>query len=421
MANDQSRIREIAWMELFPWLGLVRAARLAFAPRMLILAAVGTAATAAGWKVTGAIFSGTENSDLRVLIAENDRIIPELLDPNPPEVSISVLDPARSKVSEVWNRLSKPFRTLFGPSVDRQMFLYLFICGLWAVLVWSIFGAAITRSAALWFAREDRLGLRRAFGWGVFKWPAYTGAAMFPFLGVAAITFFPGLVSVLLRLDVGVLLMAVVWPLVLFCGFVLAVLLVGFLFGWPLMWPTISAEGTDSFDALSRSYSYTYQRPVHYLFYAAVAGVLGALAWVVVIIFAKGVITYSYWAASWGSGVTRIEKIQRIFAQAERLPEQSWSLYWGAKAIGFWAEIVVTVAVGFLFSYFWCATTYIYFLLRQAVDATEMDEVAVEEEPENYSLPALQEEFGGAPRVDDPTTSSRPAPAENVPDPETPS
>jgi hypothetical protein len=421
MPNDQSRIREIAWMELFPWLGLVRAARLAFAPRMLILAAVGIAATAAGWKVAGWMFSGTENEVLQEMISENDRIIPELLDPNPPEVSISVLDPARSKVSEVWNRLSKPFRTLFGPSVDRQMFLYLFMCGLWAVLVWSIFGAAITRSAALWFAREDRLGLRRAFGWGVFKWPAYTGAAMFPFLGVAAITFFPGLVSVLLRLDIGVLLMAVVWPLVLFCGFVLAVLLVGFLFGWPLMWPTISAEGTDSFDALSRSYSYTYQRPVHYLFYAAVAGVLGALAWVVVIIFANGVITYSYWAASWGSGVARIDVIQKVSAQMERLPEQSWALYWGAKAIGFWTKIVATVAVGFLFSYFWCATTYIYFLLRQAVDATEMDEVAVEEEPETYGLPSLQGESGSVPQVDDSTASSQPRSPENPPEPNTPS
>jgi hypothetical protein len=241
---------------------------------------------------------------------------------------------------------------------------------------------------------------------------------MFPFLGVAAITFFPGLVSVLLRLDIGVLLMAVVWPVVLFCGFVLAVLLVGFLFGWPLMWPTISAEGTDSFDALSRSYSYTYQRPVHYLFYAAVAGVLGALAWVVVIIFAKGVITYSYWAASWGSGVTRIKEIQDILAQTERMPGQSWSLFWGAQIIGFWTKIVVTVAVGFLFSYFWCATTYIYFLLRQAVDATEMDEVAVEEEPETYSLPQLQGEPGSVPQVDDLAPSSRPESPENPPAPE---
>ncbi|HEY2759510.1 MAG TPA: hypothetical protein VGI75_02165, partial [Pirellulales bacterium] len=188
----------------------------------------------------------------------------------------------------------------------------------------------------------------------------------------------------------------------LLCGLFLAILLVGLLFGWPLMWPTISAEGTDSFDALSRSYSYTYQRPVHYLFYAAVAGVLGMLAWVVVLIFAKGVITYSYWAASWGAGANRIDDL-RIAASN---PEASGLFGMGAHAIGFWVNVVKTIAVGFLFSYFWCAATYIYFLLRQTVDATEMDEVALDEQSEAYSLPPLINDASGMPQVSDPPAAS---------------
>ena len=202
--------------------------------------------------------------------------------------------------------------------------------------------------------------------------------------------------SLLLKLDLGVLIVGIVWPVVLLCGLFLAILLVGLLFGWPLMWPTISVEGTDSFDALSRSYSYTYQRPVHYLFYAAVAGVLGMLAWVVVLIFAKGVITYSYWAASWGSGGQRMTEI----ISTATAPDASGTFATGCHAIGFWVRVVKTIAVGFLFSYFWCAATYIYFLLRQAVDATELDEVAVEEEPEAYGLPPLKMEPGSPPQMD---------------------
>src|SRR6185369_4907674 len=118
------------------------------------------------------------------------------------------------------------------------------------------------------------------------------------------------ILGLLLKLDLGVLFVGIIWPVVLLCGLFIAILLVGLLFGWPLMWPTVSAEGTDSFDALSRSYSYTYQRPVHYLFYASVAGILGMLAWIVVVIFANGVITYSFWAASWGSGSDRMIEIQ---------------------------------------------------------------------------------------------------------------
>ena len=53
MAEEYSRFRQISWMELFPWLGLVRAVRLAFAPRMLILAAIGLAATNSGWCASG--------------------------------------------------------------------------------------------------------------------------------------------------------------------------------------------------------------------------------------------------------------------------------------------------------------------------------------------------------------------------------
>ena len=45
--------------------------------------------------------------------------------------------------------------------------------------------------------------------------------------------------------------MAIFWPISLLGCFGIAVLLLGLLFGWPLIWPTISTEGTDSFDGLS--------------------------------------------------------------------------------------------------------------------------------------------------------------------------
>jgi hypothetical protein len=89
--------------------------------------------------------------------------------------------------------------------------------------------------------------------------------------------------------------------------------------------------------------------------------------------------------------------------QGTALPaDASTALEWGIHAIRFWVRVVVYIAVGFLFSYFWCAATYIYFLLRQAVDATEMHEVAVEEEPEAYGLPPMSSEPGGTPQVTEP-------------------
>jgi len=62
----------------------------------------------------------------------------------------------------------------------------------------------------------------------------------------------------------------------------MTLLLVGVLLGWPLMWATISVEGTDSFDALSRTYAYVFQKPLRYAAYIGFAVIIGLLGWIVV-------------------------------------------------------------------------------------------------------------------------------------------
>ena len=89
----------------------------------------------------------------------------------------------------------------------------------------------------------------------------------------------------------------------------MTILLAGVLLGWPLMWATISVEGTDSFDALNRTYAYVFQRPLRYLFYAIVAAVIGWLGWIVVENFAASVIWLASWAASWGAGSARMQEL----------------------------------------------------------------------------------------------------------------
>ena len=78
--------------------------------------------------------------------------------------------------------------------------------------------------------------------------------------------------GLLMRLDVFAFLAGLAWPFVLLLGLLMAILLLGALVGWPLMWATVSVEGTDAFDALSRSYAYTYQRPWRLLWYVLFVG-----------------------------------------------------------------------------------------------------------------------------------------------------
>jgi hypothetical protein len=180
-------------------------------------------------------------------------------------------------------------------------------------------------------------------------------------------------------------------------GLLMMALLLGLLFGWPLMWATISTEGTDSFDALSRSYAYVFHRPLHYLFYAVVAGLLGYLGWLLVSNCAAAVVALTYGAAGWGSGPERMEAI------AKGTVDLGYAGVAGAVLIRFWVGCVKVLAVGFLYSYFWTASTAIYFLLRRNVDATEMDEVHLDEqeEPQPHALPPIKTDAAGAPVIDE--------------------
>ncbi len=139
--------------------------------------------------------------------------------------------------------------------------------------------------------REERVGLGEAVRHAQARLGAYVGAPLFPIVGVVLVALPIYGLGLLARSDGGLFAVGLFWILALFGGLLMAVLLLGLLFGWPLMWGTIGAEERgDVFEAFSRSYSYTFQRPLHYLFYAALATVYGGLAWLLVYHFSEYVI-----------------------------------------------------------------------------------------------------------------------------------
>src|SRR5206468_8815700 len=73
--------------------------------------------------------------------------------------------------------------------------------------------------------------------------------------------------------------------LALAAGFVMSLVLLGLVGGLNLMYPTIAVESSDSFDAISRSFSYLYARPWRLAFYTVVSVVYGALTYLFVRLF----------------------------------------------------------------------------------------------------------------------------------------
>jgi len=431
--DDGGTLRAVAWSEICPWLSLVRCFRLAIRFRLLLLSAVAILLTVSGWAVLVPVFSGGDEEIGRTwkhLKEEHHGcpwvVLTDLVPDKPSlprlgvdfaaEESASIFDRSPEPFWGSFTQLSRPLRRVFSSDVTVTRLAFLLLCGLWALAVWAFFGGAITRIVAVELAREERVGWGPMMRYARSRWKAYFTAPLLPVVGVLVSAFGMGIVGLLLRSNVGLLIAGLLlWPLMLLGGLVMAFLLLWLAFGWPLMWATVSAEGEDCFDALSRSHQYVFHRPLHYLFYALVAVVLGWLGWLVVSNFAAGVIALTNWAADWGADTSRWLAVagtggRRLELLLSENAEIGSVGRFGAGLILFWCGCVKMLAVGFLYSYFWTASTCIYFLLRRDADATELDEVFLDEEEDEptYGLPPLETDDAGAPVVADDTVPPRP-------------
>jgi hypothetical protein len=422
LERNGGTIRAVAWSEICPWLSIFRTFRLAISFRALLLGAVAILLTVIGWGLLGWFFSiaGSESAStawLKPFVASYESswkeiaeivpdipVIPELgwqLNVALPETSY--LEPS-DPIFFPFMFLNRPLlEGLLGMDVNLKSLVCLISCGFWSLAVWSFFGSAICRLASVQLATDERLGWDSVLRHSGTKYFAYLSAPLIPLAGMALAAIPVAVVGLIMHIGAGIFLAALVWPLLLVAGLIMTILFLGLLFGWPLMWGTISTEGTDSFDALSRSYAYVFQRPLHYLFYAFVAAIFGWLGWLLVRNFAAGIVWMTYWAASWGATDAQIQAV---------MPGGTISGmgYAGAKLIHFWTDCVKLLAVGYLFSYFWTASVAIYFLLRRTVDATEMDEVFLDadESEKSFGLPKIVTGDSGAPMVSESSPAVNP-------------
>jgi hypothetical protein len=325
----------------------------------------------------------------------------------------------------------RPVLYLLYPAAGGWNRLYLILVILWSLATWAVFGGAITRMAAVEVARNNER-IRVIDAWR-FAWSRVTSFFMAPLLPLA----FMGILALLLLLFglvVGwtwilgdIVVAGLLLPLALLLALIIAVVLVG-LVGWPVMYSTISTEGSDSFDAISRSYSYVYQAPWHYLWFGLVALAYGAI-----LVFFVGLMgsliayttrwgmqlaptaqdrepsylfTYAPESFGWrdlllyqspnaeATAVVRpnglVAKQMNVrFTPSDGAYPFTWNNWVGAALVALWLSILFLLVVGFGYSYFWTASTSIYLLMRRKVDETDLDEIHLEEEAEEpYTPPA---------------------------------
>ncbi|MGD9721101.1 MAG: hypothetical protein AB7O59_03485 [Pirellulales bacterium] len=407
MTQDRDTVRSVAWAEVFPVLQLLGAPRIALSFRVLLLAAIALVGTAAGWRLLGELFHDPDNLSHQELNAQIEANRPWPWErPLVGMRAADLLSPEvwrhESPLVKAWSAISTPFAQVYRADISLAQWTYWLCCALWSLAVWAFFGGAITRIAAVSLARQETLSWRKVAGFVRPHWGSYFAAPLMPILATFMGAALLALVGLLMRSEVGLMVAGVLWPLVLVGGFIMAFLLIGLFFAWPLMWAAISTEGTDAFGALSHGYSYVYQRPLRYLWYALLAAVLGVLGWFIVLTFAEWIILLGDWGVSWGSGAERITEVRALSVAGESIDR-------GVQLIHFWSNCLKTLAFAYIFSYFWVASTAIYFLLRRLVDATELDEVYLPEEADLHGLPPLRTGADGVPEPADDNGLEKPA------------
>jgi hypothetical protein len=389
MNDERGLLRAVSWRDLCPWLILFRVFRHAVSLPALTLATLAVLVTPIGWRISERLFLD-EEAQARLVQGGypgevgNPARWPAERDDTPAATDFRRLSLARGawinaagEIASVFHGLLEPFRQLFDPRWTLAEFAFFLFGGLWTLATWAIAGGAITRLAIVPLAAEQHVGFRAALWHSLRKFPTYLFGPLFPFLGVVVIGGLLALFGLLLRGgSFGMAVAGVLWVVVIAGGFALAYLLVGLLFGWPLMWAAASAErDADFFETVSRAYSYTRQAPLRYLFYAIVAALFGGLCWLLVELFAEAVIYLGLWGVSWGAGR---ERILELFDPTVDRPALA---RFGVRLIYAWTGLVRAVATGFAFSFFWCSACAIYLLLRYDVDRREMDEVWIEQRP----------------------------------------
>jgi hypothetical protein len=348
-----------------------------------------------------------------------------------------------------------PVFYLFDARATFWVYVYLLFLILWLLAVWAFFGGVITRMAILQLAGKEGGGVKEAIGYVKNRYLSYLLSPLVPLALIGFMVFCCMLFGVLHWIPIlGDLTDGLLWWLPLLAGLVMTLLLVGMV-GYPMMYTTLSAEGSDTFDALSRSYNYVYESPWAYIWYSFVAIVYGAVLTLFVVTVGSLTVYFAKWGVSkfpaWGAdrspeylfiyapeslgwrkllvegSPAAIDTYGQPVDQAAYdtyMSDYAWYNHLGAGMTSFWVTLVFLMVIGFGYSYFWTASSQIYLLMRKKVDETEMDEVYLEEEapevpasqpatPQAAPVPTPQAPVSvpvEAPTLKTPVTTPEPAP-----------
>lgn len=292
----------------------------------------------------------------------------------------------------------------------RHHFLFFLLFGGGSLLIWSLLGGAICRIAALHFAREEKPTYKDGLAFARIKlFDGFFLAPCIPLIFIALIALVMMIGGMFLRIPaIGDVLGGIMFVLAIIGGFLIALLLIGCLIGGHLFWPVVAAEGSDAFDAFSRGMAYPFTRPLKMLLYAIISVVFAAVSWMVLsilvhfaLVTTRAIVGYgTTWFGGWtrGEGEGAHRKLDALWPMGGPggslwiSPEWSslaWYEYVSAAFIAVYVLLTVALLWSFLCTFYFSASTIIYFLLRRDVDLIDLEDVLTETISSGATTPAV--------------------------------
>ncbi len=345
--------RPLSW----PWLLLLEIPAIALRGRVVLLAAVGVCAV---WAV-----DATWNVSQRAM-------------PVPPEQWSELGTVAASSLLAVWLAFVEPFVAIaggesIGPNLVRIIA---------RVIVWALVGGAIVRIAALSLTRDESPSIPGAVRYAWRNTSGFLGGPLLLLAGLGVVWLPLALVRLAMQAAVLEPIAAVLWPFVILAAFVAMVYTLGAAVGWPLVLAAAATDDSDAFDAVSRMFSYVYQKPLRLVGYLVAIAALG-------LVMAVG--THAF--------ATSVHHAC-LFAAGEN------NVAWAASAISWWTSAAYRLVTAILTAYLWSAASGLYVLRRLDVDGVHVDEVHIAPEEFAGGLPHLGEDSNGMPLVEKPASDA---------------
>ena len=257
-----------------------------------------------------------------------------------------------------------------------------------SIVAMSFSGGAICRLAALEFSRGEKPGLTEAIK---FSWKKLGGFLTAPAIPITIMVISGAFIAMLgLAGNIpfaGKFIIAIGLPFALIIGLFISLFLVGTIIGFNLMYPTIAYEGSNGFDAISRSFAYVFAHPWSVTFYGILASVYGAISYLLVRSFAFLLLFITYILiriglsnAGHGGNLQDIWPRPEYFNLLRENPDITLNTMELIPSLMINAAVltVVGLLIAFVFSFYYCASTIIYALMREKVDNTSTDQIYIQ-------------------------------------------